>query len=78
MIRRELRLIITFSSTTDALLMEQSCHEKQLPGRLIPVPRSISASCGLAWSTDVNEDKAIQALLTHIQLHPEGIYQCMI
>nr|WP_294525489.1 DUF3343 domain-containing protein [uncultured Blautia sp.] len=78
MISRELRLVITFSSTTDALTMEQSCKENQIPGRLIPVPRIISASCGLAWSTDVTEEKVIQDLLTHIQVKPEGIYQCMI
>ena len=78
MISRKLCLVITFSSTTDALLLEQSCKEKQISGSLIPVPRMISASCGLAWSTDVKNEKNIQTLLDYIQVQPEGIYQCMI
>ena len=36
-------LIITFSTTTDAMGMEQFCGKNGLPGRLIPVPREISA-----------------------------------
>lgn len=36
MISRKLRLVITFSSTTDALLLEQSCKENQISGGLIP------------------------------------------
>ena len=78
MISRKLRLVITFSSTTDALLLEQSCKENQISGGLIPVPRMISASCGLAWSTNVKNEKDIQTLLNHIQVQPEGLYQCMI
>ena len=46
MISQEKRLIITFRCTTDAIAMEKSCKATGAPGRLIPVPRSISASCG--------------------------------
>ena len=49
MISREKRLIITFRCTTDAIAMEKACKAAQAPGRLIPVPRAISASCGLSW-----------------------------
>ena len=49
MISQEKRLIITFRCTTDAIAMEKSCKATGAPGRLIPVPRSISASCGLSW-----------------------------
>lgn len=50
-------LIITFSTTTDAMGMEKYCINHQLPGRLIPVPREITAGCGLAWKT-APEEKA--------------------
>ena len=51
-------LVITFSTTTDAMGMERLCLERGLPGRLIPVPREISAGCGLAWKapTDMEEE----------------------
>ena len=28
---------------------EKQCPVRQVPGRLIPLPREISAGCGLAW-----------------------------
>ena len=28
----------------------QVCRKEDVPGRLIPVPRQISAGCGLSWS----------------------------
>ena len=42
-------LILSFSSTTQAMAVEKFCGERQLPGRLIPVPKEITAGCGLAW-----------------------------
>ena len=46
------QLVITFSSTPEAIKMEKYCQEHQLPGRLIPTPAQITAGCGLAWKTD--------------------------
>lgn len=37
------KVLITFPSTAQALHMEQCCREKGAVGRLIPVPREISA-----------------------------------
>ena len=41
--------IISFHTTTEAIAMEKKCGKMHIPGRLIPTPREISASCGLAW-----------------------------
>ena len=38
---KELKLIITFHTTADAMGMEKACKEANAPGRLIPVPRVI-------------------------------------
>lgn len=43
-------LVITFPTTTAALSWERRCMEQNVPGRLIPVPVTITADCGLAWS----------------------------
>lgn len=40
---------MTFSTTTAAMAMEEACNTVGIPGRLIPVPQSITASCGLSW-----------------------------
>ena len=78
MITQEKRLIITFRCTTDAIAMEKSCKAVGAPGRLIPVPRSISASCGLSWCARLNDLTTLEKILQKQELEPEGIYECMI
>jgi hypothetical protein len=41
--------VITFHTTSAAMAMERCCEANGIGGRLIPVPREISAGCGLAW-----------------------------
>ncbi len=50
-------LVISFPTTSDATACEKLCREKGLPGRIIPLPSSISAGCGLAWKTYVDMGK---------------------
>ena len=49
MLKKKPALIITFATTTQAMAMESFCARENLPGRLIPVPREITAGCGLSW-----------------------------
>ncbi len=46
---KSLKLIVTFKGGTDALAFERYCQAREVPGRLIPTPRALSESCGLAW-----------------------------
>ena len=48
MLKKELKLIITFHTTAEAIAMEKKSKAQGVAGRLIPVPREISAGCGLA------------------------------
>ncbi len=48
-------LVITFPTTTAALGWERRCQERGIPGRLIPVPVTITADCGLAWAMPPGE-----------------------
>ena len=52
------QLIISFASTTDALAVDHYAAEHHLPGRLIPLPRAISAGCGMSWKA-APEDEAL-------------------
>lgn len=56
--------MIAFDATTQAMAAETYCMEHALPGRLIPVPREITAGCGLAWKTDPEQKDTIPAALT--------------
>ena len=48
MIKKSEKLVITFYTTTAAMAMEKICKGSGADGRIIPVPGSISADCGLA------------------------------
>lgn len=47
--KKEWKLIVAFHTTADAIAFEKSCKESNKDGRMIPVPRELSAGCGLAW-----------------------------
>ncbi|MBQ9331093.1 MAG: DUF3343 domain-containing protein [Oscillibacter sp.] len=72
---REARCLITFRTTTGAMAMEAACREAGLPGRLIPVPRSISAGCGLCWAAPVAAERALEELVMARRLDVDGIYE---
>ena len=56
-------LVIAFENVTDALAMEKHCQTHGLPGRIIPIPREITAGCGLAWKAEPEDrDRLIPAL----------------
>ena len=40
---------LSFHTTLEAMEWERQCAECGVPGRIIPLPREISAGCGLAW-----------------------------
>ena len=53
--------------------MERKCRQAGLAGRLIPVPRSITAGCGMAWRADPELRSALEEILAG--LDSEGIYE---
>lgn len=53
---KQLRFIITFQSTLEAMEAETLFKQKRLPGRLIPVPREVKAGCGLAWMAQATDE----------------------
>ena len=58
--KKELKIVVTFHTTADAMAMERICKEKGIPGRLIPVPRILSAGCGLAWAAPPEDKELIE------------------
>jgi hypothetical protein len=75
---RELRLIVAFYTTHDAMAFEDFCAERGAPGRLIPLPREISAGCGLAWSAPPGDIAAVRALLEAAGIEAQHIKELEI
>ena len=73
--KKELRLVITFHTTAEAIAMETVCRKEDVPGRLIPVPRQISAGCGLAWCVPAEERRALLDALESGGLAYEAVHE---
>jgi len=56
-------LVVTFDTTTAAMAAERFCLDRGLPGRIIPVPREITAGCGLAWKAPPEAEEPIRTAL---------------
>lgn len=50
-----MKCLATFDVTSMALMFEKYCRAEGLKVRVVPVPRQISASCGLACSYPCDE-----------------------
>lgn len=76
--KKELRLVVTFHTTADAMAMEKACKEHNVPGRIIPVPRAISAGCGLAWCAELTDKDAVSAMMRQAGIEEEDMHECMV
>ena len=52
--------------------------KRGVPGRLIPVPREITAGCGLAWKAEAEQEKAVTAALKEAGIKYGGVYRIEI
>lgn len=64
-------LFVTFGNTTQAMTMEEKCAAYGLPGALVPVPREIKASCGLAWKTTSDQKEALTQMIKKEKIKTE-------
>ncbi len=76
--KKELKLVVTFHTTADAMAMEKACKEHNVPGRIIPVPRAISAGCGLAWCAELDEREQISDMMKQVGIQEEDMHECMV
>ena len=67
-------LVIAFQNVTDALAVEKFCQEESLPGRIIPIPREITAGCGLAWKAEPEDQETLVSALDAAGLNYSGTH----
>ncbi|MBQ4610339.1 MAG: DUF3343 domain-containing protein [Clostridia bacterium] len=75
---KRLYLVITFHTTSAAMAMEALCAEKGLPGRLIPVPREITAGCGMAFRAEAEQEQSLLAAAKDGGIQVDGTYKLVI
>lgn len=76
--KREKKIVITFYTTTDAMAMERYCKKRKEPGRLIPVPGTISAGCGLAWCALPKDRERLLKVTEEGKLTLQAVHECML
>ena len=76
--KKEKRLIVAFYTTHDAMAFEEYCASCGAEGRLIPLPREISAGCGLAWSAPPGNEAGLRALLSGAGIAPQHLRELEI
>lgn len=66
-------LVVTFPTTAAAFQLEAAARARGFSGRLIPVPREITAGCGLAWREEPAREGELCALLTRENIAHETV-----
>ena len=77
-VKKTPRTVLTFPTTTDAIRFEKAAHEWKYAGRMIPVPREISAGCGLAFSAPTGKANGLKRMAERMKINVEGIYEIAI
>ena len=71
--KRTLKTVIAFYTTADAMETEDIFNKCNTKGRLIPVPREISAGCGIAWAMSTEAYKNIPDDIMRALPEPEEV-----
>ena len=78
MIEKNLSLVISFNKTIDAMATEDYCIKNNIKGRLIPLPKVISAGCGLAWKCDVTQKVEMNNILSQLDIKFDKMSEIII
>ncbi|RLK62782.1 DUF3343 domain-containing protein [Atopobacter sp. AH10] len=68
-------LYLTFSTTADAIACEKTCKAHGIKGRLVAAPRQMSAGCGLAFRSGLEEREALEGILASQAINIEKIQE---
>ena len=75
---KQLRTVVTFHTTADAMALEKLCKARGMVGKLISAPRQLSADCGIAWCAPVEETSVLRAVIEASTLEIDGIHELML
>ena len=75
MAKKALYAVVTFHTTTGAMHMESVAKANGARGRLIPVPRIISAGCGLSWREPIETKEKILKIIEENDIEIDEIYE---
>ncbi|MCP1110580.1 hypothetical protein M2145_001426 [Lachnospiraceae bacterium PF1-21] len=76
--KKELKLVVTFHTTAEAMALEKAAKERSLLGRMIPVPRELSSGCGISWTSPLELREELLSLMEELQIEKDEIHEIMV
>ena len=67
--------LATFETTHMALLFEKTCRKEGLAVRIVPVPRKLSSSCGLACRDPCDRRGDVERLAAEHSIDVAGYHE---
>lgn len=77
MFKKTMKIIISFHSISEVLKFEKECKKFKIKGRVIPIPREISAGCGMAWCSEIEMEDKINELIKDSKIELDKIYKLL-
>ena len=68
-------IIVTFSTTADVFAFDKECKKNEIEGRIVSVPRQLSAGCGMAWKSNLENKQALLDLIDKFDLIVEDVHE---
>ncbi|MDR1621602.1 MAG: DUF3343 domain-containing protein [Synergistaceae bacterium] len=66
--------LATFKTTSMALLFERACRKAGVSARIVPVPRKLSSSCGLACDFPCESRAEVEAIARENKVEVSGFH----
>lgn len=73
MAKKTPRIVVSFHTTAEAMAFQKAAKADALQGRLAPIPRQLSAGCGLAWIEPAGNRDALVRCAEINQLEMESM-----
>lgn len=67
--------IVTFHTTQQPLVFEKNLIKEGINTKLMPVPRQVSSSCGIAARVDCKEKEKILSICNKNNIEIEGFHK---
>jgi hypothetical protein len=69
------KIVITFRSLMDALLMEKTCKIQGVDGRLFPTPKQFHSGCEVGWWADPGQRTELISVMRSVGIVEDYIYE---
>jgi hypothetical protein len=67
--------LATFKTTSMALLFERACRKEGIKASVVPVPRKLSSSCGLACDFPCESRPEVEAVVEQNKIEVAGYHE---